>query len=258
MRKNNSILRFHYHEADHCYEVKDQGYLRYLDTGSDIIQSAVDLRRPDALVLNYQVPLLAGIQLSQQAPKRILLLGLGGGTLAQYLEKKFTHSTLTVVDSDLDIMKSIASNYFFYPHSSRIEHIFSDAYTYLKQSNQKFDWILSDIYGTHALPKVMRSIHYYEALQQALTEQGVTSINLVCDEASDFVQILLWLRQAFYNQTLSHGLPHSRNAILYAFNDPSWHCTLKQFVQAKRLAEPIYSKKIGAYLTHFPYQGWIL
>src|SRR5262245_31692994 len=58
--------------------IVDSRLKRFLHFDLDAVQSAMDLQRPDRLCLSYTRKMMAFL-LFNRAPRRILLLGLGGG-----------------------------------------------------------------------------------------------------------------------------------------------------------------------------------
>jgi len=65
---------------------------------SDIdIQSRMSVARPDELQFEY-TRLMMGVLLFQPQPKRILMVGLGGGSLAKFCYKHLPDTHITVVE----------------------------------------------------------------------------------------------------------------------------------------------------------------
>ena len=63
------------------------GAWRFLHFGLDTVQSAMRLDDPDRLSLRYTRKMMAFL-LFNRAPERILLLGLGGGSLAKFCYRR--------------------------------------------------------------------------------------------------------------------------------------------------------------------------
>jgi hypothetical protein len=80
--------------------IVDSGSRRYLHFDLDAVQSAMHLEYPDRLCLAYTRKMMAFL-LFNHAPERILLLGLGGGSLAKFCYRRLPCSGivgLIVVD----------------------------------------------------------------------------------------------------------------------------------------------------------------
>lgn len=82
-----------------------------------------------------------------ESPKRILLLGLGGGTLVHMIRHFFPGAHITCVELDKQHIH-IAKKWFKLPKDN-IEVVHGDAYDFLKKgknSKQQFDWIVDDVF----------------------------------------------------------------------------------------------------------------
>src|SRR5258708_38074937 len=74
--------------------IVDSGVRRYLHFDLDTVQSAMRLDDPEKLSLRYTRKMMAFL-LFNRAPARILLLGLGGGSLAKFCYRRLPRAALT-------------------------------------------------------------------------------------------------------------------------------------------------------------------
>ena len=77
-------------------------------------QSVMSLDDPDALVTAYARKMMAFL-LFNSNPKHILMIGLGGGSLAKFCYRHLPNARLTVVEINADVIALRES----VPHSSR-------------------------------------------------------------------------------------------------------------------------------------------
>ena len=63
-------------------EVSEEDGVRSLHLGGDAIQSSIRLDRPDELALDYTRTMMAFL-LFQPLPREVLMIGLGGGSMAR-------------------------------------------------------------------------------------------------------------------------------------------------------------------------------
>jgi spermidine synthase len=68
-------------------EVSEEDGVRSLHLGGDAIQSAIRLDRPDELALDYTRAMMAFL-LFQPSPREVLMIGLGGGSMARYIHQR--------------------------------------------------------------------------------------------------------------------------------------------------------------------------
>ncbi len=76
-------------------------------------------------------------------PKNILILGLGGGTLAQLINNKWPSAKMTGVEIDPAMIK-LGKKYFGLSNFKNLEIIIKDVNLF--SSRQKFDLVLVDLY----------------------------------------------------------------------------------------------------------------
>ena len=68
-------------------EVSEEDGVRSLHLGGDAIQSSIRLDRPDELALDYTRAMMAFL-LFQPLPREVLMIGLGGGSMARYIHQR--------------------------------------------------------------------------------------------------------------------------------------------------------------------------
>ncbi len=121
------------------------GY-RYIVTGSMVTQSG-------ALIADLWSPVLKKIG---QRQKTWLILGVAGGTLASVIDKKYAPKKIVGVEID-PIMIEIGQKYFKTPQIKSLTLIQADAQNYIKQTKEKFDYVLVDMYCGDELPKFVNT-----------------------------------------------------------------------------------------------------
>src|SRR5689334_14676453 len=86
----------------HSIEVSEEAGIRYLHFGSDWVQGAMRIKKPFALELQYTREMLACLLWRPHAewPRRVLLIGLGAGSLLKFLHRHCPAARLHVVEID--------------------------------------------------------------------------------------------------------------------------------------------------------------
>ncbi|MFA6314720.1 MAG: spermidine synthase, partial [Sterolibacterium sp.] len=87
---------------NHPIEISEQDGVRSLHFGSEWIQGSMRIRRPFALELAYTREMMACLLLRPDAgwPGRVLLIGLGAGSLAKFIYRNLPDTRITAVEID--------------------------------------------------------------------------------------------------------------------------------------------------------------
>jgi spermidine synthase len=84
--------------------ILDTAGTRHLYFDLRAVQSSMRLEEPDALVTAYAQKMMAFL-LFNRAPRRIVMIGLGGGSLVKFCHRHLQSTRLTVVEIDPDIIE---------------------------------------------------------------------------------------------------------------------------------------------------------
>ena len=80
-------------------DISEEAGVRFLHFGSEWIQGAMRLRKPDALELEYTREMMLGLLLRDPPwPRSALLIGLGAGSLTKYIYRHLPATRITVVE----------------------------------------------------------------------------------------------------------------------------------------------------------------
>lgn len=104
--------------------------------------------------------------------KNILILGLGGGTVAKLLRKKYPNSKITGIEID-PLMVELGKKYLKL-EKSNISVLIQDAY---KLKKGKFDLIIVDMYCGSEFPKKFESEIFLKNVNNLLSKCGIVIFN---------------------------------------------------------------------------------
>ena len=114
----------------------------------------------------------------RQEIKEVLILGLGGGTVAKLIQKKRPEAKITGVEID-PIMIELGKKYLGL--DSEIEIKIGDAKEYFSQiSDSKFkfyDLIIVDLYNGDQFPKQFETDEFIECVKRNLAASGIAVFN---------------------------------------------------------------------------------
>ena len=166
---------------EHPLEISEQAGVRSLHFGSDWIQGAMRLRSPYALELAYTREMMACLLLrdAPEWPRRILLIGLGAGSLAKFLYRHLPETSLTVVEIDARVAP-FAEHYFHLPRDPRrLKIVVADGADYVEARRRKFDLLLLDGFSAEARPGRLDTSAFYKACATLLNDRGLLVCNLL-------------------------------------------------------------------------------
>ena len=116
---------------------------------------------------------------------RVLVLGLGLGSIPQLLEQKYRcnfHCTAVEVD---ETVVELAQDYTLSDLKAPIEVICTDAWWYVQQSTEQFDLIAMDVFLDDVIPENFESTDFLEALKDLLAPDGWLVYNRLAASPAD-------------------------------------------------------------------------
>lgn len=161
--------------------VEDKGDLRCLKfnvKSTKTQQSCLLKSQPEQLVFNYTKLLMTSL-LVMPAPKRILIIGLGGGTMSNTLAKLYPESQIDNVEIDQAVIK-VARDYFGFFENDNVKAYNQDGRIYIKRSllkKRQYDWIILDAFNGDYIPEHLMTKEFLQETKKLLSENGVISAN---------------------------------------------------------------------------------
>ena len=100
-------------DDDSGAHMSEEHGVRSLHIGSSMVQSAMRLAAPNHLELIY-TQCMMGFTLFHPRPKNVLMIGLGGGSLAKFVYHRMPQVQTTVIEINPQIV-AMARDHFFVP-----------------------------------------------------------------------------------------------------------------------------------------------
>ena len=162
--------------------------------GWDYTESITNLRDPDDLPLRYTRNMTLGTLYPPQ-PARVLMLGLGGGTISTYLGRHMPQLAIDVVEIDPAVVEA-AKKYFGIRATDNVHYLEGDARVFLNRHKEPYDLILVDAFHGGYVPFHLLTKEFYELLKQRLTPGGAAAFN-VHDGTKLYASTVLTLGDVF-------------------------------------------------------------
>ena len=110
--------------------------------------------------------------------KRILFIGLGGGSAQKRLWRDFPELDLEVVELD-PVVRDVAYRYFELPRSPRLRVSVEDGRRFLQRNDQRWDAIVIDAYFSDSIPFHLTTLEFLDVVRDRLVPGGVVASNLI-------------------------------------------------------------------------------
>jgi spermidine synthase len=150
--------------------------LRARARGSEALESAVDLTDPLQLVVGYTRSLY-GAMFINPAPKRVLMIGLGGAGFHRLFAAAFPETLLQTVELDPKVLELCQSKMAFKP-TDKTPVALMDGRMYVKRNKEQWDWLILDAFRGGFVPPHLKTEEFYKECAARLNDRGVFISNL--------------------------------------------------------------------------------
>lgn len=196
-------------------EVSEAAGVRYLHFSSDWVQGAMRIARPWNLELEYTREMMVSLMLREDAPRKILMIGLGAASLLKFLYRNLPLAHLTVVEIEPSVVAA-ARQFFKLPEDSkRINLVLSDGAHYVMNQDKYYDLILVDGFDENGRAGELDTLPFYQACRSRLSDQGVLAVNLL-GRSRGFEASVERMLTAFDDRAFVFPSCESGNAIAFA------------------------------------------
>ena len=239
MQRYGGELIYHSRDEDGVLEVVDTYGVRALHFGTSPRQSAQLLSDPQRLELPYVRAMLSPL-LFIGNPGRVLLVGLGGGSLAKFLLEQFPDCQVEAVERRAGVV-DIAHGFFGLPHAEGLTVHVADACEFVaklaRRQARLFDLILIDAYDHLGMDASINALDFLGGCAGLLQPQGVLSMNLWGTHPVALKQSMNLLRTCFPGNTLKLTVPNRGNIIGLGLGDETDPSKRKQLAPKARELE---------------------
>ena len=199
----------------HVVQTGDRRCLIFNVHRGDRNQTCVNMNDLNELVFSYTKMSFAGLLL-QPAPKKILVAGLGGGTIPLTLNDLFPEAKIDVVEVYQAVV-NVAKQFFFFEENPNMKVAVNDARVFVKRAGilgEKYDYIVLDAFGGDYIPEHLLTQEFLEEVKQIMTEDGVLVANTF--STSRFYDHESVTYQRVFGEFFNFKLPTSGNRIIIA------------------------------------------
>jgi spermidine synthase len=196
----------------HRIAVVDSDQIRQLRFDSSY-QSATMLKDPYATVYDYTDYMQLGLAYNPAA-RNVLMIGLGGGTVAKRVRRDFPQVSVEIVELD-PVVSQVARRYFSVPQDGPGLHTtIEDGRQFLLRDKRKWDVIMIDAYYADAIPFHMVTLEFLELARSRLSQDGVivtNAIGAVRGEGSELFRSMYRTYRAVFPSVAVHPVDDPRD-----------------------------------------------
>jgi spermidine synthase len=203
--------------------VIDDGKSRFLYFNVRLMQSEMSLKAPHDLAIRYTQKMMAFL-LFQPRPKRIVLIGLGGGSLIKFCYQRMPGTQLTAVELDPNVI-AFRDTFLMPPDDDRLQVLEADGAEFLENTEKGIDALLVDAFDKTGFAPSLANREFFDNAYAKLSGNGVLVINLA-GEKETYAGLIGEAMHVFDDQVIVISVPDDGNHVLYAFKErhfePRW------------------------------------
>ena len=216
-------------------EIIADGFTRSLHFGSEPKQSSMDLNDPYRLTLLYSRAMVTSL-LFHATPRRALLIGLGGGSLAKFLLHHFPACHIDVVEYRESVHR-LARNYFCLPDDPRLRVHIADAGEFVRRVDtdcHDYDLIMVDAFTGGGIAHSTVGLSFFDHCRRQLCADGVLTTNLWSSDTVRLEEILQDIGNTFDGRMLRLPVAGKANMIALATQHGTPHRQLRRLTERAR------------------------
>ena len=158
--------------------VIDEGPRRVMRFGSSSAsdQSEIEPANPRAVPVEYVRYALLGLAHHGQ-PRRVLMVGLGGGTFTTLVHRALPDAVIDAVEIDPVVVEAARAHFGLREDGRYRVHV-ADAVDWMARGDATYDFVLLDAYAGEEIPAALGTQAFFRAVARRLARGGVVAINI--------------------------------------------------------------------------------
>ena len=217
----NGNLIFSCVDSEGSIDVVDEATARTMHFGTTARQSTMLFRDRRELALTYTRCMMICLVLFDGKPKNVLMLGLGGGSLARFLLHYYPDCLIDAVERRPAVVQ-LAQRFFALPENNNLRVLETDAEQFVtRHPEPSYDLVLVDLHTPEGMASANGAPDFIAGCRRLLSAGGVLSINLWSGADSDMVaRVETQLMDAFDGQVLHLPVAGKRNFVALGLTTP--------------------------------------
>ncbi len=204
---------------NHIFVLEDAEGLRYLLFSENGAQQSV--RRPgetNILELPYSRTMMVGLA-CVDPPERILVVGLGGGSIPSFLHARYPRAHIDCVEIDPAVI-DVAKRFFDFREDDRLKAYAADGRKFIEDTKNRYDLVFLDAYGDDFIPPHLATREFLLAVRRILSPRGVVLGNIWSRASNHLYDSMVRTYQDVFEQLYLFQVPARGNVIFLAIPRP--------------------------------------
>jgi spermidine synthase len=207
-------------------EIIEDGDNRSLYFGGNVLQSTMSISTPQRLVLSYTRYMMTTL-LFVRALQRVLVVGVGAGSLIRFIHHHCPDCIIDGVDSSARILQ-LARGYFNLPDSGGVRLHCCDGREFLAdRKNQGYDLVLVDAFDQEGMAASIYCAEFFSQCRNHLQKNGIISLNLWSGDTARLNQVQSDLER-HYNSCYTMPVPDRGNIVCLAAKESDLKMTMER------------------------------
>jgi spermidine synthase len=180
-------------------------------------QSKMYIDKPYSLAFEYTRMSIVSLCFSENVTD-ILVVGLGGGSIPNFIHRCFPEINIDVVEIDPYIVE-VSREYFGFSETPRMKVHIDDGRLFIRRASKLYDVIILDAYNDHAIPFHMTTQEFLREVKSKLKPNGLVASNIWSPSSNRFHYSEILTYQSVFPQLYLFGGLRSGNHIFIATRD---------------------------------------
>ena len=180
----------------------------------DAVQSAMSTDDPCELLCSYTRKMMSFLVLVPD-PQHVLMIGLGGGSIAKFCYRHLPRTRFTAVEIDAEVI-ALRREFAIPDDDERFEVVHDDGAAFLARTMQRPDVVLVDAFDEIGVAPALASLEFHLTVSRVLQPGGLMIMNL-SGYRSRYAIHVNSARTAFDGGTLLVPVEGEGNLLLFGF-----------------------------------------
>jgi spermidine synthase len=175
-------------------------------------QSEMRCDAPEELVIPYTQTMM-GFLLFKPRPAKIVVVGLGGGSIPKYCYAKIPQASVLAVEIDPDVV-ALRDLFCVPPDDERFRVLCEDGAAFVRNAPNSVDVLLVDGFDMNGQSAQLCTEAFYDDCCRSLVHDGILVVNLAAED-SDARRSVARIRHRFENSVVVDS-PDYSNRVVFA------------------------------------------